>query len=69
MYPVNSVKPPKGEKLNKPAIVTMFNVKPKGNETNRLLVKRLKSYCYKEKLEHVNYDSASFEWEFKVDEF
>ena len=69
VYPNEVDKPPHGQKLNKPAIITLWNVKPKAEETIQNLKARLKEYWRAKEIEYKGYDPEIFEWGFKVDGF
>ena len=62
-------KHPKGEKLNKPATITMFNAFPKDEFPDDEMKDKLKAYCEKQGAEFINYDSAEGVWVFKVKHF
>eukprot|EP00127_Corallochytrium_limacisporum_P001825 Clim_evm10s85 gene=Clim_evmTU10s85 len=70
--------PPVGSGLNKPAIVTLLNVWPKGadgrlnrdpdEDVQRIFEERkLRPYCERRGIEHVGYRSG--EWRFRVEHF
>ena len=59
-------KPKLGEKLNKPAIVTLFNQKPKQGESVDAYQNRLKKMLAKNGGEFIAYDEVKEEWIFKV---
>ena len=64
MYPDESEKPAFGQKLNHPAFVTLFNVKPKQNESVEQCQARLRNSISKNGGEFISYDGSK--WEFKV---
>ncbi|KAJ3681305.1 hypothetical protein LUZ60_015794 [Juncus effusus] len=78
VYKDESVKPPVGEGLNKPAEVTMLNIKWVNKKTGQQYLGRDKVEKYTEILrskteeqgaEFVSYDAEKGEWKFKVKHF
>ncbi|KAG5255344.1 nuclear pore complex protein [Salix suchowensis] len=78
VYMDDSKKPPVGQGLNKPAEVTLLNVKCVDKKTGRQLTEGPKIERYKEMLrrkaedqgaEFVSYDPVKGEWKFKVSHF
>ena len=64
-------KPPVGQKLNKPAVIKLNNMKPRANQTVAAKEQALKRALAKDPdgAQHISYDSYSFVWEFKVEHF
>ncbi|KAJ6293367.1 hypothetical protein OIU78_025359 [Salix suchowensis] len=78
VYMDDSKKPPVGQGLNKPAEVTLLNIKCFDKKTGRQFTEGPKIEKYKEMLkrkaedqgaEFVSYDPAKGEWKFKVNHF
>ncbi|KAJ6417506.1 hypothetical protein OIU84_003267 [Salix udensis] len=78
VYMDDSKKPPVGQGLNKPAEVTLLNIKCFDKKTGRQFTEGPKIERYKEMLkrkaedqgaEFVSYDPAKGEWKFKVNHF
>ncbi|KAJ6724196.1 NUCLEOPORIN NUP100/NSP100-RELATED [Salix viminalis] len=78
VYMDDSKKPPVGQGLNKPAEVTLLNIKCFDKKTGRQFTEGPKIERYKEMLkrkaedqgaEFVSYDPAKGEWKFKVSHF
>uniref|UniRef100_A0A6N2K8B6 Nucleoporin autopeptidase n=1 Tax=Salix viminalis TaxID=40686 RepID=A0A6N2K8B6_SALVM len=78
VYMDDSKKPPVGQGLNKPAEVTLLNIKCFDKKTGRQFTEGPKIEKYKEMLkrkaedqgaEFVSYDPAKGEWKFKVSHF
>jgi len=60
------LKPEKGQKLNKEAVITLFNRQPKENESPEAFEERLKKVCQKQGTQHITYNKETHEWSFKV---
>ncbi|KAK1326439.1 hypothetical protein QJS10_CPA01g00129 [Acorus calamus] len=78
VYPDESKKPPIGQGLNKPAVVTLLNIKCLNKKTGELFTEGSRVEKYREMLkkktqeqgaEFVSYDAVKAEWTFKVDHF
>ena len=78
VYTDDSKKPPVGQGLNKPAEVTLLNIKCFDKKTGRQYTEGLKIEKYKEMLkrkaedqgaEFVSYDPVKGEWKFRVNHF
>lgn len=64
--------PEQGLELNKPAVITLYNVFPKAphtEEKKKQFLAKLKDFCGKNDAEHLRYDSISGEWVFAVKHF
>jgi nuclear pore complex protein Nup98-Nup96 len=61
--------PKVGEKLNRPAIITLKNIKPKDGQTGTDKELKLRSIMEKGGGEHISYDKETFTWTFKVQHF
>ena len=66
VYNDDEEKPKLGEKLNRPAIVTLFNQKPKQGESVDAYQNRLRKMLAKNGGEFIAYDEVKEEWIFKV---
>ena len=64
-------KPPRGQKLNKPAVVTLYEISPKtiSAEAIEKFEKKLRNSCSKNESKFLNYDIDMQEWMFRVDHF
>ncbi|KAI4372140.1 hypothetical protein MLD38_010413 [Melastoma candidum] len=78
VYMDETKKPPVGQGLNKPAVVTLLNIKCRDRKTGRYYTEGPKAEKYKETLkkktedqgaEFVSYDPEKGEWTFKVMHF
>ncbi|GKV04083.1 hypothetical protein SLEP1_g16291 [Rubroshorea leprosula] len=78
VYMDDSKKPPVGQGLNKPAVVTLLNIKCFDKKTGRQYTEGPKAEKYKEMLkrktedqgaEFVSYDPVKGEWKFRVNHF
>jgi len=70
VYPDETDKPPRGKKLNVPAILCFFGgVKPKPGELPQKKEAKLRKRLDKKGAEHISYDYSSFKWTFKVPGF
>ncbi|GLT64670.1 hypothetical protein SLA2020_371480 [Shorea laevis] len=78
VYMDDSKKPPVGQGLNKPAVVTLLNIKCFEKKTGRQYTEGPKAEKYKEMLkrktedqgaEFVSYDPVEGEWKFRVNHF
>lgn len=58
--------PKVGEKLNRPAIITLYNIKPKKDQTGVEKEINLRNLIEKGGGEHISYDKDTFTWTFKV---
>ena len=64
-----ATKPTVGKKLNKPAIITLNNVRPKANQSAAVKEALLKQKIEENGAEHLSYDVSKHEWMFKVAHF
>jgi len=63
-------KHPVGEKINRPALIKLRDMKPKKNQTSSDYEERLKSHIdATDGGHHMSYDGEKFTWEFRVDHF
>lgn len=78
VYPEASVKPPVGQSLNCPAVVTMLKVfkidkatgKPtKDPEAVEKYMRKLKRVCAEQGAKFISYDGVTGEWKFEVEHF
>eukprot|EP00455_Lapot_gusevi_P045559 TRINITY_DN5851_c0_g1_i1.p1 TRINITY_DN5851_c0_g1~~TRINITY_DN5851_c0_g1_i1.p1 ORF type:complete len:201 (-),score=67.57 TRINITY_DN5851_c0_g1_i1:375-887(-) len=80
VYPDERVKPPVGEKLNRPALIVLKDCWPVNPQTRqrqatkdaRLLQHyedKLRQACAKQSSQFVKYDSVAGEWHFQVEHF
>jgi len=78
VYPEASVKPPVGQSLNCPAVVTMLKVfkidkatgKPtKDPEAVEKYMRKLKRVCAEQGAKFISYDGETGEWKFEVEHF
>jgi hypothetical protein len=79
VYPDQERKPPIGEELNKPAIITLYNCWPRNKETGKILKDPEKLKLFEEKLKQttkkkiggrfISYNPENGEWCFRVEHF
>ena len=69
VYPESVKPPPLGQKLNKPAFLQFFNLKPPHDMDTELFIERLKGNCHKINAEHIHYINDTNEWKIKVPGF
>jgi len=79
VYPNEERKPPIGEELNKPAIITLYNCWPRDKVTGKLLKDPEKLKLFEEKLKQmtrkklggrfISYNPEKGEWTFRVEHF
>lgn len=70
VYEGSVEKPEVGEGLNKPAVITLYNVRPIGDGgVEQFISAVLKPACLKDDADFISYDEQSFEWTFRVFHF
>jgi len=62
-------KPAIGSGLNKPALITLLNCKPKKESHQQQFEAKLKKYCSTNNCELVKYDADNGVWQFRVQHF
>jgi hypothetical protein len=62
-------KPAIGSGLNKPALIRLFNCRPKKEGQQQQFEAKLKKYCSSNVFELIQYDAATGLWEFRVQHF
>ena len=71
VYPDDSElnKPQQGKGLNKPAIIHLYNCKPRKPYEYEAFKKKLKEVCEKNQSAFINWNENTFEWVFRVNHF
>jgi nuclear pore complex protein Nup98-Nup96 len=69
VYDDRHVKHELGTKLNKPAIVTFYNIKCKNPKKGDQYEEKLRNTIKDKGAEHISYDKERFIWTFRVPNF
>merc|ERR1719158_1692933 len=69
VYPDESVKPPMGQGLNKPARITLCDIFPGKNASAEQVADKLRRFTAKQDAEFLSYSAPEGEWSFRVEHF